>query len=356
MNLKLLISRGALLAAIVCSGPLQAWSQTAPPLPAQQASPTPQQQGLPMPKPKIKFEKTVYDFGRVSDTNEVTGTFRFENVGDAALKLEKPITTCGCTVAGIKPEVLQPGEKGELTFNFNLGRTRSVQAKPITIVCNDPESPRTTLMVKADYVPLFEVLPLSMFLGNVQQGRATSVVARATRTDGKQFTVTRIESKPWIQAQSETEQSQSTNQTVRLALTLEPKDNIRFFSEPVNVFVDGSESPAFTISLSGRVVGDLTLLPEILSWPISDPSRAVTTRRVQVKSAITNTPLELKNLTSTLPEVNVQATSKDAQTVEIVATLDKIPQATTIGVIRFETNVPSQPQAQIPVQIHIMKR
>jgi hypothetical protein len=346
MNLNLVIGRGALLTGILWCSALSAWAQaTQPPLPGSG------------PRPKIKFEKTIYDFGRVTETNEVTGTFRFENIGDGVLKLEKPIATCGCTVAGLKPDVLKPGEKGELSFTFNLGRTRSVQAKPITIICNDPEAPRTTLMVKAEYVPLYEVVPLSLFLGNLKQGQATAVAARVTRTDGQDFQVARIESKPWIQSTFEREESASTNHTFRFTISLTPEENLRFFSEPVNVFVEGSEHPAFSITISGRVVGDLTMMPEVLSWPISDPARVVTTRRIQVRSSLTNAPLELKNLTSTLEGLNVQAAPRDGgQAVDIVATLDTVPQATTFGVIRFETNVPSQPQAQIPVQIHIMKR
>jgi hypothetical protein len=349
MSANLFIGRWALLAGVFAWSTISTLAQAAqiPPLP----------DGTAPARPKIKFEKTVYDFGRVTETNEVTGTFRFENVGAAPLKLEKPITTCGCTVAGLKPDILQPGDKGELTFTFNLGRTRSAQSKPITIVCNDPEAPRTTLMVKADYVPLYEVVPLTLFLGNLQQGRATAVTARATRTDGEKFKIARVETKPWIQATFEPEESPATNQSYRFAISLTPQEHQRFFSEAVKVFVDESEQPAFSISLSGRVIGDLTMLPEVLSWPISDPSRVVTTRRIQVKSSLTNSPLELKNVTSTVQELKVQAAAKgDGQTVEIVATLDSIPKATTYGVIRFETNVPTHPQAQIPVQIHIMKK
>src|SRR6476469_6088604 len=90
-------------------------------------------------KPKIKFDQTTYDFGKTSQVERVSGTFTFQNVGDADLKMGKPSTSCGCTVAGVKPEILKPGEKGELSFSLNLGRNRAVLQKQITVESNDPE-------------------------------------------------------------------------------------------------------------------------------------------------------------------------------------------------------------------------
>src|SRR5438093_71139 len=75
--------------------------------------------------PKIKFDNTIYDFGKTSQVDHVTGIFIFHNEGDGVLKVEKPQPSCGCTVAGVKPDVLQPGEKGELTFTLNLGKARA---------------------------------------------------------------------------------------------------------------------------------------------------------------------------------------------------------------------------------------
>ena len=92
-----------------------------------------------------KFDQTTYDFGKTSQVEHVSGTFIFHNVGDADLKIGKPSTSCGCTVAGVKPEALKPGEQGELNFTLNLGRNRAVLQKQITVESNDPESPKTLL-------------------------------------------------------------------------------------------------------------------------------------------------------------------------------------------------------------------
>ena len=86
--------------------------------------------------PKLQFEQTVYDFGKTSQVENVSGTFKYKNVGDAVLKLEAPKPSCGCTIAGLKPDTLNPGETGELAFTFNLGRSRVVMEKRIAVKSN----------------------------------------------------------------------------------------------------------------------------------------------------------------------------------------------------------------------------
>jgi hypothetical protein len=305
-------------------------------------------------KPKIKFDKTVYDFGKTSQVERVTGTFTFENVGDGVLKMGKPVTSCGCTVAGVKPETLQPGEKGELTFTLNMGRARATLQKQITVESNDPDSPKTVLTVKADYVPLYDVTPVSYYL-NLHKGDSTNVTARVSRTDGKSFNVTKLKpSQPWIEAKVEPE-ANSTNQVVKIVASLKPEGGPRYFSESVNAFVDDSDTPAFTVMFSGRLLGDLTMTPESLYWPITDPEKALTSRRIVVHSSLPD-KLEIKNVSSTLPDVKVEAVPKeDGKSLELVAKLASVPDHTTNGVIRFETNVPSQPKVEVPIWINIVK-
>jgi Protein of unknown function (DUF1573) len=313
---------------------------------------------LPNPKagqPKIKFDQTVYDFGKTSQVETVSGTFKFQNAGDSALKMGKPSTSCGCTVAGVKPEVLQPGERGELTFTMNLGRSRALLQKQITVESNDPENPKTVLTVKADYAPLYEVSPFSFYV-NLRQGEKTNLVARVTRTDGKPLKLVNITpTQSWIEAKIQPE-TPATDSTARIEVTVKPGGAPRYFTDLLNAFVEGSDRPAFNVPISGRLTGDLVLTPESLYWPITDPEKVLNTRRIQVTSSRAE-KLELKNLSSSLGNVTVEAVSKeDDKTLELVAKLVGVPERSTNGVIRFETNVPDQPTVQVPVMINVVKR
>src|ERR1043166_2107502 len=78
--------------------------------PAKIEAPTTNAPAASQPAPKIQFDKTVYDFGNTSMVQQLTGTFTFENTGVGVLELKKPTTSCGCTVASVKPETLRPEE------------------------------------------------------------------------------------------------------------------------------------------------------------------------------------------------------------------------------------------------------
>ena len=305
-------------------------------------------------KPKLKFDQLVYDFGKTCQVETVSGTFTFQNIGDGVLKMGKPTTTCGCTVAGVKPEVLQPGEKGELGFTLTLGRSRAILQKHISVDSNDPDHPRTTLDVKADYTPLYQLTPLSFYF-NLRKGESTNLSAVVTRTDGKPFTISKIQpSQPWIEAKVEPI-SGTTNQSVRILAAFKPEGAPRYFTEVLNVFVEGSGQP-FSVGFSGRLIGDLTLTPESIYWPITDPTKAITSRRVVVRMSMPG-KLEITNLTSSLPDLQVEAVPKeDGRMLELVAKLSTIPQRTTNGVIRFETNLPGQPKVEVPVWVNVVKR
>jgi hypothetical protein len=304
-------------------------------------------------KPKIKFDQLMYDFGKTSQVERVEGKFTFQNVGDADLKMGKPSTSCGCTVAGVKPEVLKPGEKGELAFTLSLGKSKAVLQKQITVDSNDPDSPKTVLTVKADYTPLFEVNPVSFYF-NLRKGETTNVVARVTRTDGKPFAVAKVKpTQSWIEAKAEPD---ANDKTVKITATLKPEGSPRYFTELINVFTDESEQPAFAVTFSGRLLGDLVVTPESLYWPVTDPEKAQTTRRIIIKSSLPS-KLEVKNVTSTMKDLNVEAVPKeDGKTLELVAKLTSVPTATTNALIRFETNIPSQPTVQVPVWINVVTK
>jgi hypothetical protein len=273
-------------------------------------------------------------------------------VGDADLKIGKPSTSCGCTVAGVKPEVLKPGEQGELSFTLNLGRNRAVLQKQITVESNDPETPRTVLTVKADYTPLYEITPVSYYF-NLHKGETTNVTARVTRSDGKPINITNLKpSQSWITAKAEPEPN-SNNQAVRINAELKPDGAPRYFTEMVSAFVDGSDQSTFAVTFSGRLMGDLVVTPESLYWPVTDPEKPLSSRRIILKSSLPD-KLEVKNVTSTLKDLSVETVSKeDGKTMELVAKLAAVPDHTTNGMIRFETNIPSQPSVQVPVWINV---
>ena len=316
--------------------------------------------------PKIQFDKTVYDFGKTSQVEKVTGTFTFKNVGDGVLKLNKPTTSCGCTVAGVKPEVLQPGEKGELTFTMNTGTAKATLQKNITVTSNDPQTPSVQLTVKAEYTPLYDVTPNIMVRMDIRKGETTNTTVQIKRTDGKKLDIKKVEgSKPWITAKLLTAEKteNADDQTARISIEAKPDGPLGNYSESLRVFTDNPTNPAVTIFVSGRLLGDIALNPAMLYWNVTDPAalkkqgaEALNTRRLIASSTVPGKSFELRNATSSIKEISVELVSKDnGKSYEIVAKLADAPQQTVHGTITVESNLPSQPKIEVPITIAVLK-
>lgn len=351
-----------LLAVVVCavamSAVARADEQVTPTVPA------PTTEETKAGTPKIEFAQTVYDFGTTSLVDSVTGTFTFTNVGDGILKVEKPSTSCGCTVAGVKPDSLKPGEKGELVFTLRVAGMRGHAEKSITVPSNDPANPSMRLTVKADVKQIFEVDPQQVMIGDIRPGAITNVTLKVRRTDGKDLSITKTEGSSNNVRVRVLPQEGENKQGAELAVEFESEGTPRRFNEQVRVFADDAAQPVAVVGLHGRILGDVVLTPEALFWGIVDRENwpgdhgdSMTTRRVVVSSTLDSKPLELKNVASSLKDVTVEVVPMEAgKSYAVVAKLPTPPVESERGTISFDTNIDSQPQVVVPVTINVLKR
>ncbi len=88
--------------------------------------------------PVVQFDKTVYDFGTVTDGEIIETTFTLTNVGKSALIITDAKTTCGCTVpTWPKDKPIMPGESTEIKVKFNTaGKGGGRQSKDVTLFTN----------------------------------------------------------------------------------------------------------------------------------------------------------------------------------------------------------------------------
>lgn len=317
--------------------------------------------------PKIAFDKTVYDFGTTSMVSSVTGTFTFHNAGDAVLEVKKPTTSCGCTVAGVKPDTLKPGEKGELVFTLSIGNGyRGGIQKSITVPSNDPQSPNVGLSIKVDVVPVFDVSPQQVTLGSLRPGTTTNVTIRVKRTDGKKLEFTKVDStSSFIRPQLvPVESSNGSEAEIRVEAAIESSGMSHSFNGQVRAYTDNPNMAALTIPVYIQVISDLSVVPEAVIWLIPDPDRypgprpeLMNTRGIRVINNKSDTPLEIKNLTTSLKDLTVTlVTLQTGKVYQVVAKLPEAPKDSVRGMISFETNIPSQPSVVVPVTINVLKR
>jgi len=313
--------------------------------------------------PRIQFEQTVYDFGQTSQVATVSGVFKFKNVGDGILKVEPPKPSCGCTVAELKPDTLQPGETGELPFTFSLGLSRATLEKHIAVRSNDPQMPEVSLTIKADYTPLYEINPMTITPQLAFGVNAATQFTTLTRTDGKPLRLERlVASKPWITAQvGAGDKSDAT--TANIQVVVQREGPPRRFSEFVQIYAaEQTNAPVASIYVYGQIMGEVSLSPEALYWSITDTTNApserpeaLVLRRVTIRSA-DGKAIELKNPQSSIKGIKVELVPKEAGKVyELVAQLEEPPANTTSGNVSFETSIAAQSRIEVPVIVNVSK-
>jgi hypothetical protein len=86
--------------------------------------------------PVMKFEKDMYDFGKIKQGDKVSYDFKFTNTGKSPLIITDAVASCGCTKPEWPKEPVQPGANGIIKVVFNSAGKSGLQDKMITITGN----------------------------------------------------------------------------------------------------------------------------------------------------------------------------------------------------------------------------
>lgn len=99
---------------------------------------------------EIEFEVLEYDFGTVTEGEEVVYEYKFTNVGDNPLFIATATPSCGCTVPSVPQEPIAPGESDVIKVVFDSqGRVSDNVQKVININANTvPSKTRLVLTGK----------------------------------------------------------------------------------------------------------------------------------------------------------------------------------------------------------------
>ena len=103
--------------------------------------------------PVIYFPETSHDFGAVEQGNVVGYNFTVINKGKAPLKIKRIRTSCGCTAAITKKNVLDPGESTEIHTEFDSSNEMGKVHRSIEVISNDPSNEKAILNIYVDVKP-----------------------------------------------------------------------------------------------------------------------------------------------------------------------------------------------------------
>ena len=96
--------------------------------------------------PEIEFEEMVHDYGDVPYNGNGECEFRFTNTGDAPLLIQKPKSSCGCTIPSWPDKPILPGKSDVIKVTYRTNRTGNFN-KTITVTSNTIKNSTVVLRI-----------------------------------------------------------------------------------------------------------------------------------------------------------------------------------------------------------------
>lgn len=91
--------------------------------------------------PFIEFEEEVHDFGKITQGEKVSYSFKFKNTGKSNLLISSAQASCGCTVPKPPKDPLAPGATDKIDVTFDSNGKSGKFDKQITVITNcDPNT------------------------------------------------------------------------------------------------------------------------------------------------------------------------------------------------------------------------
>ncbi len=99
---------------------------------------------------EIWFDSYIHDYGEIQVDSDGTWTFKFKNLGENAVVINRVRSSCGCTVPEWSREPIESGSEGSITVKYNTALTGTFM-KSLTVYSSAANSP-VKLQIKGKVV------------------------------------------------------------------------------------------------------------------------------------------------------------------------------------------------------------
>ena len=86
--------------------------------------------------PKMVFDDTLHDFGRMKEGESVQYDFHFTNKGKRDLLITEAKGSCGCTVPSFPKEPVRSQQDGIIQVTFNSAGKKGYNEKSVMVITN----------------------------------------------------------------------------------------------------------------------------------------------------------------------------------------------------------------------------
>ena len=241
------------------------------------AFPAPPKPAGPVPKVVIEGDPK-YEFGKKAQHTEIAREWVIWNKGDGDLRLYNPSTTCSCTVAnfkgGVKEITVKPNQSTTIHLSFNTKEFSGQYYQRATISTTDPARPSIELGAHGEVYPALMFTPPDktipfMTISNDTEHHARVAVASPDRPG---FKVTKVvSSKPGkieatVAPLTDEERKHLKIEQGGYLIDIAVKQGMPLgpFRDELLIETDHPKQPESHLTLFGKVVGPITLVPEHL--------------------------------------------------------------------------------------------
>jgi hypothetical protein len=240
-----------------------------------------------------------------------------------------------------------------VTLKVDLKGYQGSVRKSATLSSNDPQNPRSTLVLQGNVKPIIEVKPSGsiIFRGMAEQMEEKTVDLTGTK---RQFTIQKVESNLDDKIRYQVDTVEAGKQ-YRLKITnLLKQGNYNGF---IKCYTDIPEKPEVQVRVSGYIEGEISVKPLMVLIGKLSAQQPVRTGKVLVVSN-RKKPFQIKQLTYDKEMVEVKQeplANESGYSLEISPKVEALPEAAggrSQATLTIETDVQSdEPQR---VQIHLV--
>jgi len=130
---------------------------------------------------ELKWEQSTIELHPAMGDKQAVAHFKYENTGKTAVHFKSVKASCGCTATQTQKEVVNPGEKGEITATFTIGDRTGQQVKTVTVQTDDPAQPTTMLTLKANIASALEIKPTFVYWTSGEDPKPKKILLKAAK-------------------------------------------------------------------------------------------------------------------------------------------------------------------------------
>jgi hypothetical protein len=224
-------------------------------------------------------EDLTYKFGTRAQHTKFEKDWVIKNRGDAPLHLRLEAPPCSCTVAGFQDKdrlpsgskVVPPKEETTIHFTWETRENSGTYHKTATILTDDPERPKLEFSALGEVHPAVVVYPdrVINFIEVSTDEEVHSASIAVYSQDKPDMKITRLaSSKPTLivaeQEPMTKEQCESLKVKAGWRITVKVKRGfpLATFLEELVIGTDHPLEPELKLTVTGKVVGPISVVPE----------------------------------------------------------------------------------------------